>query len=282
MPISENDVKRLEKDAYEIRKNCLYCIANLGVGHIGGALSIVEILAYLYGYEMKYDVKNPNDSKRDMFILSKGHAGPALYATLALKGFFPFDWLNTLNKGGTMLPSHADKNRTPGVDMSTGSLGQGISVACGAAYAEKLNESDNRIYCIIGDGESAEGQVWESAMFASHYKLDNLIVICDYNKLQIDGSVEEISGIKSADDLKNKWYSFGWDVSVASGHDFKMLDKAFSQSHEKNGKPKMIIADTIKAKGFEALENQVSSHNAKLTLDEVKKFYNGEVVQWLK
>ena len=273
------DFLKMEKFASEARKNCLYCIANLGVGHVGGALSIIEILTYLYNEEMKnLNPSNPNAEDRDMLVLSKGHSGPALYSVLAMKGYFPMAWLATLNKGGTNLPSHCDRNRTPGIDMSTGSLGQGLSAACGMAYGALLKKNNQRIYCIIGDGETEEGQNWEAAMFASANGLDNLIGITDYNKLQIDGTVEEVSGLK---DLEKKWTSFGWEVFSCNGHDFFDLEKVFSKCHEKNGKPKMIICNTVKAKGFPRLENKIESHNSKITLDEVKELYKGEVVEWL-
>ncbi len=273
------DFLKMEKFASEARKNCLYCIANLGVGHVGGALSIIEILTYLYNEEMKnLNPSNPNAEDRDMLVLSKGHSGPALYSVLAMKGYFPMAWLATLNKGGTNLPSHCDRNRTPGIDMSTGSLGQGLSAACGMAYGALLKKNNQCIYCIIGDGETEEGQNWEAAMFASANGLDNLIGITDYNKLQIDGTVEEVSGLK---DLEKKWTSFGWEVFSCNGHDFSDLEKVFSKCHEKNGKPKMIICNTVKAKGFPRLENKIESHNSKITLDEVKELYKGEVVEWL-
>lgn len=274
------DVKKLEAFASEARKNCLFCIGKLGVGHVGGALSIIEILTYLYNGEMRnLDPKNPRNDDRDMLVVSKGHSGPALYSVLAMQGFFPMEWLNTLNKGGTRLPSHCDRNQTPGIDMSTGSLGQGLSAACGIAYGAKLKDKDQRCYCIIGDGETQEGQNWEAAMFAAAKNLDNLIAITDYNKLQIDGTVADVVGIE---DLEAKWRAFGWEVLRADGHDFESLGKAFGTCHEANGKPKMIICDTVKGKGFPRLEGLVGSHNANITLDEVKELYNGEVPAWLK
>ena len=274
------DVKKLEAFASEARKNCLYCIGNLGVGHVGGSMSIIEILTYLYNGEMRnLDPENPGSEDRDLLVISKGHSGPALYSVLAMQGFFPMEWLKTLNRGGTLLPSHCDRNRTPGIDMSTGSLGQGISVACGMAYGAGLRGSDQRVYCIIGDGETEEGQNWEAAMFAGANALDNLIVITDYNKLQLDGNVDQIVGLK---DLEEKWQSFGWETARCDGHDLADLDRAFSSCHERNGKPKMIICDTVKAKGFPRLENKAESHNAKITLQEVSELYHGEDPQWLK
>ena len=280
MALTEKEIKELETFAYNARKNALYCIANLGVGHIGGAMSIIEILAYLYNKEMHIDVENPKKTNRDMLVLSKGHSGPALYATLALKGYFPLSWLATLNKGGTNLPSHVDKNRTPGVDMSTGSLGQGLSVAVGAALADKVkNDNTNRMFCIIGDGESQEGQIWEAAMFAAHYKLDNLIAITDRNKFQIDGAVDDIVSLGN---LEAKWKAFGWDVaSCPDGHDFAELDKSFGELKKTAGKPKMLICNTIKGKGVPNLAGKCESHNANLTIDEVRAIYRMEAVEWL-
>lgn len=273
------DYSELEKFASLTRKNCLYCIADLGVGHVGGSMSIVEILTALFNGEMRN--LDPQDSKRedrDLLVISKGHSGPALYSVLAQKGYFPLSWLKTLNRGGTSLPSHCDRNRTPGIDMSTGSLGQGISVACGMAYGAKLRDADQRVYCIIGDGETEEGQNWEAAMFAASRNLDNLIVITDYNKLQLDGPVDEVGGIT---DLEDKWKAFGWEVARCDGHDLRDLDRAFGLCREANGKPKMIICDTVKAKGFPRLENKAESHNAKITLQEVQELYPGEDPQWL-
>ena len=273
------DYSELEKFASLTRKNCLYCIADLGVGHVGGSMSIVEILTALFNGEMRN--LDPQDSKRedrDLLVISKGHSGPALYSVLAQKGYFPLSWLKTLNRGGTSLPSHCDRNRTPGIDMSTGSLGQGISVACGMAYGAKLRDKDQRAYCIIGDGETEEGQNWEAAMFAASRNLDNLIVITDYNKLQLDGPVDEVGGIT---DLEDKWKAFGWEVARCDGHDLRDMDRAFGLCHEANGKPKMIICDTVKAKGFPRLENKAESHNAKITLQEVQELYHGEDPQWL-
>lgn len=277
--LTKEEVSSLKAFAEKIRKYALFTMAKLGVGHIGGCMSICEILAYLYGKEMRIDPKNPKMEDRDMYVQSKGHAGPALYSALAIKGYFPEEWLNTLNQGGTRLPSHCDRNQTTGIDMSTGSLGQGLSAACGAAYGVKLKEGKQRIYAMVGDGESQEGQNWEAAMFAAQQKLDNLIAITDYNKLQIDGTVDEVC---SLGDIEAKWRAFGWQVERADGHDFDSINKAFEACHNSNEKPKMIIMDTIKAKGFPRLEGLVSSHNGNLTVDECLELYNGEAPQWLK
>lgn len=256
-------LNELKKQAKEIRKLIISMIGNLGVGHIGGSLSIVEILTILYYKYMNIDPKNPDKPDRDRFILSKGHAGPALYATLASKGFFPIDWLNTLNQGGTKLPSHCDRTKTPGVDMTAGSLGQGLSAAVGMALGCRLDKLNNKIYCIIGDGESNEGQIWEAAMAASQYKLSNLIAFTDYNKMQIDGYLYEIMNIE---DITSKWLSFGWFVQRINGHDFEQLDFAISRALNEKCRPSMIICDTIKGKGFFPGEGKVESHN--MTFDK--------------
>jgi len=237
-------------------------ICRSGSGHIGGALSLVDIMLTLYYRSMKIDPANPKWGDRDRLVLSKGHAAPVLYATLAYRGFFPKSWLATLNADGTKLPSHADARTVPGIDMTTGSLGQGLSAACGMAIAAKKDGKTHRVFCIIGDGESNEGQNWEAAMFASHRKLDNLIAITDYNRLQIDGFTSEILDLEP---LTDKWAAFGWNVLEMDGHNwddiFSKIEQAKATS---NGKPTMIIAHTIKAKGCTILENQVGSHNIKV------------------
>ncbi|MDR1318073.1 MAG: transketolase [Treponema sp.] len=265
--INPSEFPELEALSREIRKKTLYAIGKLGVGHIGGALSIADILALLYGKEMRYDPKNPQMEDRDILVLSKGHAGPALYAVLALKGFFPLDWLDTLNRGGTRLPSHCDRNRTPGIDMTTGSLGQGLSAACGIALARKIDRSRATIFAIIGDGESQEGQNWEAAMFAAQYKLGNLIAFTDYNKLQIDGSTDEIMSLS---DIEGKWRSFGWFVSRCGGHDFDAMHEAVRGAREQGaagGKPSMIILDTVKGRGASFCEGRIESHNMPVTME---------------
>jgi transketolase len=216
----------------------------------------------LYYRSMNTDPKNPKWEDRDRLVLSKGHAAPVLYATLAYCGFFPKDWLGTLNADGTKLPSHADGRTVPGIDMTTGSLGQGLSVACGMALAAKKDGKKHHVFCIIGDGETNEGQNWEAAMFASHNKFDNLIAITDYNKMQIDGTTMEILDMEP---LADKWVAFGWNTLEMDGHHwsdlYEKIEKAKSLN---NGKPTMIIAHTIKAKGCAVVENQVGSHNIKV------------------
>jgi transketolase len=261
--LSALHIKETEAFANEIRKKTIATIGHLGVGHIGGSLSIVEVLSVLYNVEMNYNVKNPKWEDRDMLVLSKGHAGPALYATLALKGFFPVAWLDTLNQGGTNLPSHCDRRKTPGIDMSTGSLGQGLSVACGMALGRKIDKKNCYVYAIIGDGESDEGQNWEAGMFAAQYKLDHLIAFTDFNKLQLDGPVNEIMNIEP---LQDKWKSFGWFTQRVDGHNVAGIAAAIAAAKKQEGKPAMIILDTIKGKGASFAEGLVSSHN--MTVDQ--------------
>ncbi len=244
-------MNNMKLKANKIRKSTLKTIGTLGVGHIGGSLSIVDLLVVLYEKHMNIDPKNPKMEGRDRLIVSKGHSGPAVYAMLSNKGFFPEEWLSTLNQSGTNLPSHCDMNKTPGIDMTTGSLGQGFSCAMGIAKASKLRNDNAIIYTIIGDGESQEGQIWESAMFASHHKLNNIIAFTDYNKLQLDGAIDDICSIEPID---KKWESFGWNtIIVRDGHDCDEIDKAIIKA-KKSKKPSMIILNTIKGKGISFVE----------------------------
>lgn len=252
------DITLLKKKALEIRKLTIDAIGHLGVGHIGGAMSIVEVLTLLYYRIMRIDPDNPGKPDRDRLVLSKGHAGPALYAVLADRGYFPLQWLHTLNQGGTALPSHCDMHRTPGIDFTTGSLGTGSSAAVGIALGNRIRGSEAWTYLIIGDGESQEGQVWESAMFASHYKLDRLIAFTDYNKQQIDGYTDDIM---SVEDLNTKWIGFGWHVQRVNGHDFSALDQAIKRAQAERCRPSMIIMDTIKSCGFIPGEGIAANHN---------------------
>ena len=254
--------EKMDRLASELRYVITDMICRSGSGHIGGALSLVEIMMTLYYRSMKTDPKNPKWEDRDRLVLSKGHAAPVLYATLAYCGFFPKSWLGTLNANGTKLPSHADGRTVPGIDMTTGSLGQGLSAACGMALAAKKEGKKHHVFCIIGDGESDEGQNWEAAMFAPHNKLDNLIATTDYNKLQIDGSTMEVLNLEP---LVDKWTSFCWNVLEMDGHNWDDLYKNIEKAKaHKNGRPTMIIAHTIKAKGCSVVENQVGSHNIKI------------------
>ena len=228
-------------------------------GHPGGSLSISDILAYLYFEEMNVDPKNPTDPDRDRFVLSKGHTAPALYAALALKGYFPTDEIKKLRQADSFLQGHPDMKHTPGIDMSTGSLGLGISAACGMALAGKIDKKSYRVYTAVGDGESEEGQVWEACMFAAHHKLDNLCVIVDWNGLQIDGSVVEVMNPTPHD---KKLEAFGFNVIVIDGHDFDQIEKAFAAAEACVGKPTAIIAKTVKGKGVSFMEDQVGWHGS--------------------
>ena len=226
-------------------------------GHPGGSLSAADIFTYLYFKEMHVDPKNPAWEDRDRFVLSKGHCCPSLYATLALKGFFDWNELTVLRHVGAMLQGHPDMKGTPGIDMSTGSLGQGVSAACGMALAAKLDNKDYRVYTLLGDGEVEEGQVWEAAMFAAHHKLDNLVVMVDQNGLQIDGAVEEVAGIEPLD---KKFEAFGFEVFKIDGHDFEQIKEALDKAKTVKGKPTAILCKTVKGKGVSFMENQVGWH----------------------
>ncbi|HHW00284.1 MAG TPA: transketolase [Clostridiaceae bacterium] len=262
------DKASFEEKSKEIRRLTIECIGNLGVGHIGGCLSIVDVLTVLYYSQMNVDPANPKMEGRDRLIISKGHAGPALYATLASKGFFPKDELYTLNRLGTNLPSHCDMNKTPGVDMTTGALGQGFSCAVGIAIGSKIKKDGAYIYTIIGDGESQEGQIWEAAMLAAHKKLDNLIAFTDYNKLQIDGPIDEVNSLS---DLPAKWESFGWHVQRIDGHDHFAIYEAIEKAKKTEGKPSMIILDTIKGKGVSFIEAVgAGNHNMPITKEQLE------------
>ncbi len=252
----------LEEKAKEIRIETIKCIGCLGVGHVGGSLSICDVLSVLYYDQMNIDPKNPKMENRDRFVLSKGHAGPAVYAVLALKGYFPMEQLCTLNLPNTDLPSHTDRNRTVGIDMTTGSLGQGFSAAVGMAKAIQMDKGNNKVFAIIGDGESQEGQIWEAAMFAGSNKLDTLIAFTDYNKMQIDGTVEDINGLHPLD---KKWEAFNFFVQVVDGHDVIAIKEAIEKAKATTGKPSMIILNTIKGKGAEFSEGKLGSHNMPVT-----------------
>ena len=261
----------LKSIARDIRCDTLSCIGNLGVGHIGGCLSVVELLTVLYFEAMRIDPKDPKKAGRDRFICSKGHAGPAVYATLSNRGYFDKSLLLTLNRGGTNLPSHCDMNRTVGIDMTTGSLGQGFSCAVGVALGSRLEHDGAIIYTLIGDGESQEGQIWEAAMFAAAKHLDNLIAFTDYNKLQIDGTVAEVNDIAP---LSEKWAAFGWNViDVEDGNDIDEVSAAVG--HAKlgvgGGKPTMVILNTKKGCGVKWIEDLgAGNHNTNLTAEQAE------------
>jgi transketolase len=241
-------MKELRVFAAEIRLEALKTIGSLGFGHVGGSMSVVEALAVLYGDVMKVDPKNPRWEGRDWCVMSKGHAGPAMYATLGLKGFYPLEQAYTLNQPHTNFPSHTDRTKTPGIDLTTGSLGQGMSSAVGAALGTKIDGQGNHVFVFVGDGESDEGQVWEGAEFAAQYKLDNLICFVDYNKYQLDGAVADIMGHGKGPGAK--FDAFGWHViDVADGNDVEQIYDAVKAAYEVKGQPICIVLNTVKGKG---------------------------------
>jgi transketolase len=267
---NRKNAKGLRVIAEGIRLVTLQELEGFGSGHIGGSMSIVETLAVLYGSELRCDPNNPNWEGRDRLVMSKGHAGPALYATLSLKGFFPKEMLSELNQGGGRLPSHCDRNKTPGIDMTTGSLGQGISAAIGIALGCRLNKSDSITYLILGDGECNEGQIWEGAMFAAYHKLDNLIAFVDNNKQQLDGFTKDILDMG---DIGDKFRSFGWFVQNVGGHDTDLILDAVIAAKAHKGMPSVIILDTIKGYGTFAAGVESNHHMAfsKEQMDEAIK-----------
>lgn len=248
--------KELEIYATQIRIGIIEGTHSAKAGHPGGSLSAADVIAYLYTKEMRYDPKNPKDPKRDRFVLSKGHAAPALYSALAYKGFFPVEDLKTLRQIGSYLQGHPNMNTVPGVDMSTGSLGQGVSAACGMAKGAKYLNEDVNVYTLLGDGEIEEGEVWEALMFANQYKLDNLCVMIDVNGLQIDGACEDVM---SAEPIDEKVKAFGFDYTVIDGNNFDEIEKAFEEFH-KSTKPFAIIMKTVKGLGVSYMENAVDWH----------------------
>ena len=260
-------MKELRVFAEEIRVTTLKAFLELGFGHVGGAMSVVELLGVLYGEVMKINPENPDWEDRDRLIMSKGHAGPAVYATLALKGYFPMEELNTINKGGTHLPSHCDKNKTIGIDMSTGSLGQGISVGAGMALGNKISAKDAYTYVCVGDGELNEGQNWEAAMFASHFKLDRLIVFVDENKYQLDGATKDIMNMGS---ISDKFTEFGFDAQYIDGHNVDEIYNAVQRAKECKGKPHAIVLNTIKGKGCVLTEGVFPNHHITFTKEQMQ------------
>ncbi len=249
----------LQKNANEVRKSIVTAVHAAKCGHPGGSLSAADVMTYLYFEEMNVDPQEPKKADRDRFVLSKGHVAPALYSVLAERGFFAKDELLKLRKTGAMLQGHPDMKGTPGVDMSAGSLGQGISVAVGMALSAKLSGEDYRVYTMLGDGEIQEGQVWEAAMFAGHRNLDNLVVIVDNNNLQIDGSIDEVC---SPYPIGEKFAAFNFHVVEIDGHDFDAIDAAFKKAKETKGMPTAIVAKTVKGKNVSFMENQASWHGA--------------------
>ena len=255
----------LERKAIQIRRLTLREIADLGVGHIGGCMSVVEILVYLYSVVMDVDPANPAKATRDKFVMSKGHAGPALYSVLADKGYFPEDWLFTLNRGGTNLPSHCDMNRTPGIDMTTGSLGQGLSAAVGIALGHRIKKLPGRVFALLSDGDINEGQTWEAAMSAAMFGLGSLVAYVDYNKMQIDGVANEVM---KTDRLTDRWTAFGWFAQEVDGHDFAAIDAATQKAVAEASRPSIIVLNTIKGKGMPFCEGDFKNHNMPITREQ--------------
>ena len=255
--MDKREKAELKITANKVRQLIIEGVFNAKSGHPGGSLSAADIFTYLYFKELNVDPKNPKWADRDRFVLSKGHCCPGLYAALAIKGYFPEKEIKSLRHIGAMLQGHPDMKGTPGVDMSSGSLGQGVSAACGMALAAKMDNASYRVYAMLGDGECEEGQVWESAMFAAHHNLDNLCYIVDYNGLQIDGKVSEVAGLEPLD---RKVESFGFEVIKICGHCFNQIEEAFEKAKSIKGKPTVIIAETVKGKGVSYMEDQVGWH----------------------
>lgn len=270
-----SSIAEVKQFARDIRIATLKALTHLGFGHYGGSMSVVETLAVLYGEVMRIDPADPDWPERDYFVLSKGHAGPALYSTLALKGYFPQEMLQTLNENGTRLPSHPDRLKTRGVDATTGSLGQGISIAGGMALGHKLAGRPNRVFCIVGDGELNEGQCWEAFQFIAHHKLHNLTVFVDWNKQQLDGELDEII---CAFDLEGKFRAFGFDVCTVKGDDIAALLEVVKPVPAADARPRLVILDSIKGQGVPYLEKLSNSHHLRLT-EEMKQALNETIEQ---
>jgi len=264
--VSNEILKNLNEKAKEIRILTLEMIGHAGKGHLGGALSLADLLALLYFKRMNINPDDPKWADRDRMVLSKGHAGPAMYAALSLRGYFPKEVCYTLNQNGTTLPSHVDMLKVRGADMTAGSLAQGFSAAVGIALAGKIDKKDYRVYTVIGDGESQEGQIWEAAMFAGNHGLSNLIAFCDNNGMQIDGTTDEVNSLEPMD---KKWEAFGWNVIKVSGHDIAAMDEAIDRALLVTNRPTMIILKTVKGKGVSFAEGKVSSHSMAYGMDEV-------------
>ena len=263
------NITELKAMSRTVREDILTMVHKAGSGHPGGSLSATDLMVGLYfGGMMKVDPKNPDWEGRDRFILSKGHVAPVLYSVLARKGFFPLEELGTLRKLGSILQGHPHKQSTPGLDCSSGSLGQGLSIANGLAIGFKKQNKANRVYCLLGDGELQEGQVWEAVMTAAQNKLDNLCAIVDYNHVQLDGTTEEI---KALGDLAAKWHDFGWNVIQLNGHDMDQVLKAFEMAAAYKGKPSVLIADTVKGKGVSFMEGDCNWHGNAPNAEQLKK-----------
>ena len=276
--MENSEKKQFSLLANNVRFGIIEGVYNAGCGHPGGSLSIADVITYLYFKEMNVDPKNPKMDSRDRLVLSKGHTAPALYAVLAERGFFDKEELKTLRKTESRLQGHPDMKGIPGVDMTTGSLGLGISAACGMALSAKVSGASNRVYTIVGDGESEEGQVWEAAMFAAHYKLDNLVCVLDLNGLQIDGKITEVMNPTPHDE---KFRAFGWHVIVIDGHNFDEIEAAFNEARATKGKPTAIISKSVKGKGVSYMENACEWHGQapkedlyKVAIDDLTKIRN--------
>ncbi|MEN6412975.1 MAG: transketolase [Veillonellales bacterium] len=267
--LTQDQLTQMAKHARAIRRNIIAAVTEAKSGHPGGSLSAADILTVLYFAEMKVDVRNPADPARDRFVLSKGHAAPVLYATLAEKGFFPAEELLTLRKIDSRIQGHPSMKDVPGVDMSTGSLGQGLAAANGMALAGRLDGRDYRVYALLGDGELEEGMVWEAAMFAPHYKLDNLTAFVDFNGLQIDGPIAEVM---SPLPIPEKWQSFGWNVLEIDGHDMNAIYAAIQTAKTVKDRPTMIVAHTVKGKGVCEMENAAEWHGKAPSREECQLF----------
>ena len=265
--LEKTQEKELQVFAAQLRYDVLEMLEHRGYGHLGGSLSIVELMSVLYGKQLHVDPTQPKMDDRDMVVLSKGHAGPAWYCALAEKGFFDKEWLMTLNEGGTCLPSHPDRQKTPGVDMTTGSLGQGTSAAAGIATGMRMNGSKRYVYMIVGDGELNEGQCWESFQYIAHYKLNNCIVIIDDNKRQLDGYTKDVMNPFS---IPEKMKAFGFDVQVVKGNDVKAIDEAIDRAKGIKDQAVCIVLDTIKGQGVPFFEEMTSNHSVKFNTEEIK------------
>lgn len=267
MAISEEQLRTLKDRARRVRIDILKMLHGCGSGHTGGSLSAADIATALYFYKMKHDPKRPDWKERDNFILSKGHAAPLLYTVLAHAGYLDAAELATLRKLGSRLQGHPDSKKLPGVEISTGSLGQGLSVACGLALAHKLDKAPNRVYALLGDGELQEGQIWEAAMTAAHYQLDNLCALVDNNGLQIDGPVEKVKGVEP---ITDKFRAFGWSVQDIDGHDLAQITAALDQAGSVKGKPAAIVCRTVKGKGSKCFEGKVEFHGTAPSKEELE------------
>lgn len=263
----QHTIQELTDLAREARRTMMEMIGSLGKGHVGGSLDLAEVLTVLYYEDMNVDPKNPNMPGRDRLVLSKGHGGPAVYSLLTMKGFFDRKEIYTLNKPGTILPSHCDRLLTPGIDMTAGSLGQGLSAAVGMALADRMDQNGARVYCIIGDGESQEGQIWEAGMYAAQAKLGSLTCFLDLNGQQIDAPVDQINSMINA---AEKWRAFGWNVQEIDGHDIQAIYDAIQEAETCTDKPNMIVLRTIKGKGWKKVEGTTKCHSMPVTAEDLE------------